>query len=146
MSAKLVPCGGCGRHVMSAEPACPFCGEAVDAQRPVPGRPTRRLNRAATWAFGAAVAASAAAGCGESHDPDGGTAIDSGMEDAGNIAPPYGAPFDAGDEVPDAGDDADAGETDAGNIAPPYGAPVEDAGFKSEDAGFAPLYGGAPEE
>ncbi|MFK7989793.1 MAG: hypothetical protein AB8I08_27490 [Sandaracinaceae bacterium] len=152
MSAKLIPCGDCGRHVMSVEVDCPFCGGVVDAGRAVPGRAPRRLNRAAMWAFGAAVATSAAVGCGESHDTDAGMSEpDTGMIDAGSIAQPYGAPIedagpDAGDEA-DAGDETDAGEeVDAGNVAPPYGAPIQDAGFVEEDAGFAPLYGGAPED
>lgn len=114
---QLIPCGGCGRHVLSSEPDCPFCGASVSAERPVPGRPERRLGRAATFAFGAALAAAAASGCGESHGPD----------------------EDAGTEETDAGAEAEDAGTDAGTVAPPYGAPPQ-------DAGFAPLYGGAPED
>jgi hypothetical protein len=117
----LVPCGGCDRHVKSDEPTCPFCGAAVDARRPVPGRPSARLGRAATFAFGAALAAASASGCGESHTPD-----------------------DAAAEEPDAG--TDAGEAtpppDDAGPAPLYGG----APPPEEDAGFAPLYGGAPED
>jgi hypothetical protein len=86
-----------------------------------------RLGRAATFAFGAALAASTAVGCSESHDgrdagpgTDAAGAVDSGV-DSGGVAPPYGTPPE-----------------DAG-LAPMYGAPPE-------DAGFAPLYGGAPPE
>ena len=88
--------------------------------------PTARLGRAATFAFGAAIAAATTAGCGDSHGPQ----DDAGMEeqDAGEQ--------DAGEQ--DAGEDAAViPEEDAGGVAPPYGAPPE-------DAGFVPLYGGAP--
>lgn len=149
MSAKLIPCDGCGRHVMSVEASCPFCGGAIDPHKAVPGRADRRMNRAAMWAFGAAVAASAATGCGDSHSPDGGmgepdaaTVTDAGEVDSGNIAQPYGAPFDAG--PPDAGPpDTGPPDPDAG-IAPPYGAPIDSG--PDPDGGFAPLYGGAPED
>lgn len=115
----LVPCGGCDRHVRASEASCPFCGAAIDAARPVPGMPDRRLGRAATFAFGAALAAASATGCSDSHTPD---------DDAG------GTVQDAGDIVEDAGHDAGF---DAGAVAPPYGLPPD-------DAGFAPLYGGSP--
>lgn len=102
----LVPCNGCGRHVRASERDCPFCGDAVDATQPVPGRPTVRLGRAATFAFGAALAAASASGCGESHqrgeDASAEEGEDAGAEegeDAGAIAPPYGAPPDDGGSV-----------------------------------------------
>ena len=131
--SHLVPCPECDRHVLASDASCPFCGDAIDASVSVPGRPRRRLGRAATFAFGAAVAAATATtGCGESHSPDddAGTAQDAGVDagiDSGGVAPPYGIPPD-----PD------------GGVAPAYGAPAPDAGFVDPDSGFAPLYGGAP--
>lgn len=123
MSRHLVPCGGCDRHVRADDERCPFCGAVVDPHRPVPGRPTKRLSRAATFAFGAALTAAGAAGCADSHDPDG----DAGAEvDAGET------PVDAGETPVDAGEEP----LDAG-VAPPYGLPPD-------DGGGAPLYGGAP--
>lgn len=126
----LAPCPGCSRHVSAAEPRCPFCG-APPPLAPRPRLPTGRLGRAATFAFGAALAASA---CSETTGGDAGV-------DAGAIAGDAGA--DAGDAPEDAGSDAgtdagagdDAGTdaaipddagTDSGGIFPPYGAPPRD--------------------
>jgi hypothetical protein len=62
---RLVPCGGCKRHVRITAEVCPFCGtaieigeETVSAIAAVAGRP---LTRAALIFFGAALAA----GCDE---------------------------------------------------------------------------------
>lgn len=121
----LMLCGACERHVRSDESTCPFCSAALEPAPPPP-MPKRRLNRAATFAFGAAIAGATA--CGGTHSgTDAGEETDAGSveEDAGNVAPPYGTPADGG--------------FDAGPIAQPYGAPPDDAG-----GGPAPLYGGAP--
>jgi hypothetical protein len=99
MTQRLTPCAGCGRHVKIDEGACPFCGDALIAPH-ARSLPSARLGRAATFAFGAALAAATTAGCSDSHGPDedAGTA----QEDAGPlrpdsaIAPPYGAPPDDG--------------------------------------------------
>ena len=127
--SHLVPCAGCARHVRATEPTCPFCGAASAAIAPTPRLPTQRLTRAARFAFGAAVVTTLnVAGCGNSHTPDddaghdagltsepglptdagdepdagaddAGTDVDAGM-DAGNIAPPYGAPAEDAGDVP----------------------------------------------
>lgn len=146
----LLPCPGCSRHVRAVEPLCPFCGEALplSLRERTPRLPTRRLGRSATFAFGAALAASA---CGEAHTPeqDGSVAVDSGSridEDAGPNAQ------DAGSTAPDAGEALDAGPAptpDAGGgVVPAYGAPAPvDAGMANPpDAGggVTPLYGGSP--
>lgn len=111
MSERLVPCAGCGRHVKAGEAACPFCGGAPSEPiaRPLP---SARLGRAATFAFGAALAA-ATAGCSGSHprDDDGGVEHDAAvpvLPDAA-VAPPYGAPPD-----------------DGGGVVPLYGGAPED--------------------
>ncbi len=139
--SQLLPCPSCSRHVRRSESGCPFCGSAL-ALEGVPERaqPMQRLGRAATFAFGAAIATSVA-GCGGATTPG----TDSG------IAPAYGAPADTGMPTADMGTPGndsgmlamyggppiDAG-SDAGNTAPAYGAPADDAG------GPAPAYGAVP--
>lgn len=116
----LALCTACARHVRSDESSCPFCDAAIEPSPP-PALPKRRLNRAATFAFGAALAGATA--CGGTHTgDDAGPQVDSGV-DAGAIAQPYGLPpVDAG-PLPDAGSLPDAG-VDSGPIAQPYGAPA----------------------
>lgn len=139
--SSLLPCPSCARHVRQTESGCPFCGAAL-ALDEVPARPmpTQRLGRAATFAFGAAIATSVAA-CGGGSNPG---------NDSG-IAPAYGAPADTGVQA-DTGNDAgmlamyggppqDAG-TDVGSPGPLYGAPPQDAG--SDAGGPAPAYGAVP--
>src|SRR5690606_7068696 len=48
----LVPCVGCRRHVAQGASTCPFCGEALPADRevPPPRRAAGRLSRAAVFA------------------------------------------------------------------------------------------------
>ena len=156
----LIPCSGCARHVRAVEPTCPFCGEALpySLRTRAPVLPATRLGRAATFAFGAAMAASTAAGCGESHQPSddaGEEILDAGTDagisalyggpppvDSGTVAPAYGAP------APDTGPpDVDAG----GGVTPAYGAPAPvdagpaDAGPDRPDAGGVfPAYGVPP--
>lgn len=135
--SQLLPCPSCSRHVRQTETGCPFCGAAV-ALAEVPARPVpaRRLGRAATFAFGAAIATSVSA-CGSTTTPG---------EDSG-IAPAYGAPADSG-MVEDSGlvamyggPPVDAGN-DTGGPGPLYGAPAFDAG--SDAGGPAPAYGAVP--
>jgi hypothetical protein len=146
--ALLVPCPACARHVRKSERACPFCAASltpdVTAGRAAKGP---RLGRAATFAFGAAVATSIAA-CSSptTGGTDAATANDSG--DGADAASPIdvGTGNDAATS-PDAASGVDSGgggndageEPDTGGIKPPYGAPPgDDAG------GAAPLYGGPP--
>lgn len=156
----LVSCTGCSRHVRANDAICPFCGETLplSLRQTVPRGPTERLGRAATFAFGAALAASTAAGCSESNTPtdagggtDAGTAdagtVDAGY-DAGAIAPPYGLPppddagYDAGPVAPPYGVPPEDAGYDAGGIAPPYGLPPVDAG--TDGGGVFPPYGAPP--
>jgi hypothetical protein len=127
--AFLLPCPSCGRHVRRTETACPFCAGAIAFRdAPLPRLPEVRLGRAATFAFGAAVATSVAACSGSVTPAYGAPAIDasSGVDagstvdaanpvdaniDTGNGAAAYGiAPFDAGD-------------VDTGGSSSDYGAP-----------------------
>lgn len=134
--AHLLPCPGCARHVRASDARCPFCDAALSGG-PAPRLPSARLGRAATFAFGAAVATIGASGCAESTvPPDAAIAVDSsvatdsggGGTDAGGGVDAGGGGTDAGGGV-DAGGGADAGGgvdagTDAGGVTPPYGAPA----------------------
>ncbi len=133
--SQLLPCPSCARHVRQTESGCPFCGSALAladaAQRTMP---TQRLGRAATFAFGAAIATSVAA-CGGGTTPG---------NDSG-IAPAYGAPADSGIDsgmlAMYGGPPPDAGQ-DTGGPGPLYGAPAFDAG--QDGGGPAPAYGAVP--
>ncbi|MEQ8454225.1 MAG: hypothetical protein RLO52_01410 [Sandaracinaceae bacterium] len=163
---SLLPCPACQRHVRAAESLCPFCGETLpmSLRSRVASRaavPVRRLGRAATFAFGAALAASTASACGgEVGDEDSGVANDSGTSpsdggassDAGS-GQDSGTSSDSGTEA-DSGIEADSGVTpeDGGGIAPAYGGPTPvdagpsrpDAGRRDAGGGVMPLYGGPP--
>ena len=117
--SQLLPCPSCARHVRQSESACPFCETALSLED-VPARamPTQRLGRAATFAFGAAMATSVAA-CGTANTP--GDADNPGDRPDANVA------------MNDAG-------TDGGLVAA-YGGPPIDAGT---DAAFVGMYGGPP--
>ena len=130
MSA-LTPCPSCSRHVRMDETTCPFCASALDLAGTAPAlMPVKRLGRAATFAFGALVAASAP-GCGTASAPgsDAGTDANYGSIDAAYGGPPV-----------------DMG-TDAGLVAA-YGGPPVDAGLDVDanfpDSGTASLYGAPP--
>lgn len=118
MSSTLTACEACARHLRPAAETCPFCGAPAPASVARPTALPAMMSRSAILAYGAAVSASLAIGCSESHDPtDGG----GGGSDAG------GGGSDAGGGGTDAGVDAGPGGTDAGfdagEIALPYGAP-----------------------
>ena len=166
MSAKLVPCEACGRHVRQSEAACPFCRvtRAAGAMTPAASGELAPRSRAALMGFAASpgvVAISTAlmtVGCSVSSTgtdaggsaSDAGATADAGLEeDAGAVGPLYGGPPEDAGAPEDAGTPAFDGATpeiDAGGPAPLYGGPPppSDAGA-AEDAG-APglLYGGPP--
>jgi hypothetical protein len=135
--SQLLPCPSCARHVRQTEAGCPFCGASLSlADAPARALPTRRLGRAATFAFGAVIVMSVSA-CGGTSNPG---------NDSG-IAPAYGAPADSG-MMNDSGMLAmyggppqDAG-SDTGGPGPLYGAPAFDAG--DDGGGPAPAYGAVP--
>jgi hypothetical protein len=129
-ASHLRPCPGCSRHVRVSEGVCPFCGASLDATfqaSPAPVGPSRRLSRAALFAFGTGAAVLTPV-----------VAIDCG----GEIAPQplYGGAFPE-----DAGQNVDAGQTMG---SPPYGIspPPNDAGqgVDAEQGVGAPPYGGFP--
>ncbi len=156
----FVPCSGCARHVRATDSLCPFCGEALplSLRQRAPRVPTKRLGRAATIAFGAALAASACSD-GTGDDRDSGSMIDSGggTHDSGSGDDDAGATMDSGSDEDagtsdDAGSEDDAGTsddagtpeedagTDGGGIVPPYGTPAP----RRDGGGVVPLYGGPP--
>ncbi len=114
---SLHPCPSCGRHVRRSETTCPFCATALSfAGVPERGVPAVRLGRAATFAFGAAVATAGAASL------------------VGCAAPAYGAPpRDTGVDAT-AGDAAEPVDAFAGGFDAAYGGPPIDASDPS-DAG-----------
>lgn len=150
----LLVCTGCQRHVRAREALCPFCGEMLpmSLRRRRPILPKTRLGRAATLAFGAALATT---GCGddmgETDAGDGTMDAGDGTMDAGDGTADAGdgtmdagdGTMDAGDGTTDAGDGTtDGGATDAGDID--AGPGRTDAGNNGRDAGggIMPLYGG----
>lgn len=152
MSASLVPCPSCSRHVRVGDARCPFCASALPnslAQRVIPGT-TQRLTRAAAFAFTASLAV---AGCSSDPAPDSGTPADVPVvtdaptpTDRPDVVQPTDTP--AVTDVPG----TDAGPLDDGSVMPLYGAPV-DAAPPPVDAsdddvvdsgGIAPLYGLPP--
>ena len=152
---SLLPCPSCARHVRQSESGCPFCGASLAlASEPSRPMPTQRLGRAATFAFGAAMATSVAA-CGTTTTPTTtytGVAQEDGGTDGG-VAPAYGAPSDAGSDAGMlamyGGPPSDSGTTDqdGGGPAPAYGGPIrEDAGGVQpvDSGGVAPAYGAIP--
>jgi hypothetical protein len=55
MTSPLVPCRACDRHVRSTEPACPFCGAAIENVVVARARPRANTSRAAILAFSSSV-------------------------------------------------------------------------------------------
>jgi len=82
--SHLVPCSGCQRHVQVTEEHCPFCGVARSLQQrssPPPAMPTRRLGRAALFAFGATMLSATA--CSDSTSGTKDAATDTAADTAG---------------------------------------------------------------
>jgi hypothetical protein len=132
-NARLLACPSCSRHVRATERACPFCSEALPetfAAAPAPRAPTKRLSRAALYAFGATsitVAAACSSGSGTpAGDTDGSTADAS--PDSPSAMPLYGA------AAPDGGFDDDA-EPDV-TAVPLYGASPVEAGEPTDGPEF----------
>ena len=134
--SDLTPCPECHRHVRKTETRCPFCGEVVSlAHVPARALPSKRLSRAATFAFGAGVV--------------GATALVACGDDSSTVFPPYGAPPGgssfAGSAVysaPPSGSSNGGNSAGEGAGAAVYGAPA--AGMGNDDAGgTAAAVGGA---
>ena len=124
MSAHLVACPSCARHVRVSEQACPFCRTSLPASfaaAPGPRTVGVRLKRAALYAIGGTLTVA----CG------------------GGLAQPMPGPQDGAPGF-DAGDDGADGYTGAPMYgAPAYGiAPLPEAGDDDVDSSIGPLYGG----
>lgn len=123
MSAHLQPCPSCKRHVRVSSDACPFCTFLLsDSFRATAARPlpTRRLGRAATFAFGAAIAGAAACGphSGQPRAPEG--------DQSGSVGEIYGGPPSPPPPMPPAPPSTPPPAVPAPppeNVAPAYGVP-----------------------
>lgn len=146
MSASLVPCPSCARHVRVTDARCPFCASALPnslAQRAVPNT-TQRLSRAAAFAFTASLTV---AGCSSSPTPgtDASTS-DAVSTDRGNVVDAV-TPSDAGTSTDTPAVTDNGAPQDNGGAMPLYGAPADVPAVPTDvqDGGaVAPLYGGPP--
>jgi hypothetical protein len=131
--ARLLACPSCARHVRATERACPFCATSLPetfAAAPAPRAPTKRLSRAALYAFGAtSITVSSASSSSRgtpAGDTDGSTADAS--PDSPSAMPLYGA------AAPDGGFDDDA-EPDQFGASPPVEAGEPGDGESPPEAG-----------
>jgi hypothetical protein len=143
----LLPCTNCRRHVLHTEAECPFCATSLDfSQAAEPALPTRRLGRAATFAFGATmVSATALASCGgESDDGEGSAGMPNvaGMSNVAGLtavggAAVYGAPPVGGSASGGNGGVANGGNAASGgfNVQPVYGIPAPGGSGGGESGG-----------
>jgi len=159
----LVPCPECRRHVRVRETACPFCGIELDlAATAPPVLPTRRLGRAALFAFGATLATNVVVtGCGGDTDDGGnggagGSSADSNGGSAGSAGSGGSAGSAAASGSSSTGGSSTGGSSGSGGggaVGPVYGLPADastsDApaagGTFNNDGGPQPLYGAAPD-
>jgi hypothetical protein len=105
MSAALVPCAACARHVRADTDACPFCAAAREPTT-APARVfASRVSRAVAFAFGATL----------------------GVDCSAPPVPAYGTPSPPADAAPfDTGDGAapsDAAVDAGADLGVRYGAP-----------------------
>jgi hypothetical protein len=147
---QLVPCPECQRHVRKTESRCPFCEARVSlAHVAPPVLPSRRLGRAATFAFGATlVGATSLTSCSD-EDSGPGTAVYGGPPVAGA----GGEPIGQGGSSADGGADSEP----QGGMTTIYGSPPGGGAGGAEhevggsgpvnaggEGGAAPVYGGPP--
>ncbi|MEZ4393913.1 MAG: hypothetical protein R3A48_22800 [Polyangiales bacterium] len=149
MYQPMIPCTACARHVRASEARCPFCDAtlSIEARSALAPDTTRRLSRAAAFAFGLSVAGCSSTVGGTDAAADTVTtdtvASDSVVPDTGSrpdtaVATDRGGGTDA--VTPQ---DVTAPE-DLGNIAPPYGIPADAGGPPDDDGGAAAEYGAPP--
>lgn len=137
--ALLLPCPACARHVRRTEASCPFCASPLALQgAPAPVLPSTRLGRAATFAFGAAMATNLSACAMYGGPPE----TDTGPRDAMTSEIDGGTDVDAASED-DAAVPVDAAMEDGGLVAA-YGGPPTDSGISDIDAGGSSSDYGAP--
>jgi hypothetical protein len=125
MYKTLVPCPTCNRHVLAAEPACPFCAAALPtnlADSAIPSAPMR-LSRAAAFVFGASVAI---AGCSSDETGGGsGGSTGGGSNQGSTNASSSTGPADDGGVMALYGVPSDGGPDDDGGGMAEYGAPAD---------------------
>ncbi len=140
MTAPLVPCDGCARHLRADAARCPFC-DGVRAPQELAYVPVPRMSRAAYFALGAALTVGPVAALVGSADE---------AEAQQHHSPPrpvYGVPPFVPRPTPDAGTVRDAGTTpdasviDAGAPTPPPRRPTWR--YRPRDENM-PLYGSPP--
>lgn len=130
MSARLLACHACARHIRVDEPRCPFCGEARPdglASTSKAMAPPLGLTRAGLIRFGAMAAAGFVGGS---------VALAGAMScsnSSTNYAVPYGAAPDCGPTTfpcPEASPDSESDATgdDGGSDAAPDASPPSDGG------------------
>lgn len=148
----LIPCEGCHRHVLAAETACPFCGEAREAQVVRAVAPPKRATRGALYTFGAALII---AGCGSTTGGENNTPADGGASQDVARTPGDSSVSDAGARDAGSGPDVpaarDASVEDVGGPVAAYGAPPDrDAGPRDsgpdDDGGAMAEYGAPPDD
>ncbi len=113
MTAPLVPCEACARHLRADEPRCPFC-DAPHTPRALAYAPLPRVSRAALAALGAVLTVVPAVAVLTSNEAQAQRGV--------TVVPAYGVPPPV-QRAPDA-----APRTDAGVDAGPARAP--DAGVR----------------
>jgi hypothetical protein len=113
MTARLLACPSCTRHIRVDEEHCPFCRVALPGDfgdGPVPVSPPRGLTRAGLFRFNALAAAGTVGG---------GAALATMLSCCTTtFIQPYGTPPDSGPPIFDAASDvADGGKDDVANDA-----------------------------
>lgn len=143
MYQTLIPCPGCARHLRATERACPFCDTVLphDLRERAAPDTSRRLSRAAAFAFGLGIAGCSSTAAGTDAAVDVPVPSDRGSAGDSAVAPDTGV----GTDVPSPRDvtpprDANGPDDDGGGAAE-YGAPPFDAGGPSDAGAIAPLYG-----
>lgn len=133
MYQPLIPCAACARHVRATDTRCPFCDALLPSDHASRAAPdtTRRLSRAAAFAFGLTVA-----GCSSTVSTTDAAASDAPTDRVTPNDTPVMGDVSIGTDA--------VSPTDNGGIVPPYGLPPRDAGAPDDDGGPAAEYGVPP--
>jgi hypothetical protein len=149
-AAHLRPCPGCSRHIRVSGGTCPFCIVSLDpsfSASAAPIAPSRRLSRAALFAFGTGslvLTPAVAIDCGSTSEAAYG----------GSAVPPYGIePLPDGGEEPQDGArvlaDVQVGSVEAGDASEggDLGTTLEDSATEAgDDAGTDGAARDAPDD
>lgn len=141
MYQPMIPCPACARHVRATELQCPFCDGPLSAEARARLAPdtTRRLSRAAAFAFGLTVA-----GC-SSTVGNSDAAVDAAAAvDAPAVDRPQGSDAVVAEDRATPPADTAAPDDNGGNVAM-YGLPPPvDAGAPDDNGGAVAAYGLPP--